>query len=92
MVVQDQTSRFPAAKVVLNTKAAPVLEALDGIYEAYGNLAKHRGDNGPPFNSRDFQKFSEGKGIEHVKVYEYHPQANPSETFMKTVGKSMKAP
>ena len=78
MVVQDQTSRFPAAKVVLNTKAAPVLEALDGIYEAYGNPAKYRTDNGPPFNSPVFQKFSEGKGIEHTKVYEYQPSPSQS--------------
>ena len=31
------------------------------------------------------------KGIEHIKTFPYHPQANPAETFMKPLGKSMKS-
>ena len=90
LVVQDHLSRFPAAEIVTSTAAKPVLKALDHVYEAYGNPVKHRTDNGPPFNSREFKDFSDSKGIEHIKVFEYHPQANSAETFMKTVGKNMK--
>ena len=91
LVVQDQLSRYPAAKIVPSTAAKPVLSALDDVYESYGYPGTHRSDNGPPFNSKAFADFSEERGIKHERVYEYHPQANPSETFMKPVGKAMKA-
>ena len=91
LVVQDQMSRFPAAKIVPSTAAKPVLTALGEVYGAYGNPNTHRTDNGPPFNSKAFEEFSKNRGIHHTKVYEYHPQANPAETFMKPLGKAMKA-
>ena len=91
LVVQDSLTRFPAAKIVNSTAEKPVIGALKDIYTNYGNPDKHRTDNGPPFNSASFEKFSNSRGIEHVKVYPYHPQGNPSETFMKPLGKGMKA-
>ena len=36
VVVLDSASRFPAAKVVPNTSAKPVLKAIDQIYTDYG--------------------------------------------------------
>ena len=90
LVVQDQLSRFPAAKIVKGTAAGPVLGALGDIYDSYGNPDEHRTDNGPPFNGGEFDDFSQQRGIKHTKVYEYHPQANPAETFMWPLGKTMK--
>ena len=90
LVVQDSFSRFPAAKIVDSTGAKPVLTALDGIYDSYGNPRSHRTDNGPPFNSMKFANYSRERGIKHKKVYEYHPQANPVETLMKPLGKAVK--
>ena len=91
LVVQDTRSRFPAATIVPTTAAQPVLKALDDVYTAYGQPARHRTDNGPPFNSERFQEYSEAKGIEHVRCYPHHPQGNPCETFMKPLGKALKA-
>ena len=48
-------------------------------------------DNGPPFNSEGFTKFSADRGIQHVKTHPYHPQGNPVENFMRPIGKCMKA-
>ena len=90
LVAQDGLSRFPAATVVSSTAAKPVLKALDNIYGNYGNPEAHRTDNGPPFNSAAFEEFSMKRGIDHKKVYEYHPQGNPAETFMKPLGKAVK--
>ena len=90
VVVLDSASRFPAAKIVPNTSTKPVLKAIDDIYTDYGQPLSHRTDNGPPFNSVEFATFSHAKGIEHVKTFPYHPQANPVETFMKPLGKTMK--
>jgi transposase InsO family protein len=90
LVVQDTMSRFPAAKIVPSTAAAPVLKALDEVYTSYGQPERHRTDNGPPFNSAEFATYSQKKGIEHVLSYPYHPQGNPCETFMKPLGKALK--
>ena len=91
LVVLDSASRFPAAKIVPNTSAKPVLKAMNEIYTNFGQPSSHRTDNGPPFNSDEFKQYSDERGIEHVKTFPYHPQANPAETFMKPLGKAMKA-
>ena len=91
LVVQDIMSRFPAASIVPNTSATPVIEALDKVYTSYGQPQRHRTDNGPPFNSQDFAQYSHDKGIDQVLSYPYHPQGNPCETFMKPLGKALKA-
>ena len=91
VVVLDSASRFPAAKIVPGTGSRPVIKAIDDIYTDYGQPSSHRTDNGPPFSSEEFANYSLRKGIEHVKTYPYHPQANPAETFMKPLGKAMKS-
>ena len=91
LVILDAASRFPAAKIVPGTGAKPVLKAMDDIYTDYGQPSSHRTDNGPPFNSQEFANYSRSKGIDHIKTYPYHPQANPAETFMKPLGKAMKS-
>ena len=91
LVVLDKMSRFPAAKLVPNTAAKPVIKALDDIYTDFGYPEMHRTDNGPPFDSKAFAEFSQGSGIDHVKTFPYHPQANPAETFMRPLGKALKA-
>ena len=90
LVVQDMLSRFPAAKIVPSTAAKPVIGALDQIYTDFGTPETHRSDNGPPFNSTAFADYSNAKAINHQRIYPYHPQANPVETFMKPLGKALK--
>lgn len=91
LVVLDNYSRFPAAKIVPTTATKPVLKALEDIYTDLGTPERHRTDNGPPFNSAEFAKFSSKNDITHVLTYPYHPQGNPAETFMKPLGKAMKS-
>ena len=91
LVIQDTKSRFPTASFVPSTAARPVLKALDQVYTTYGRPERHRTDNGPPFNSKEFADYSAAKGIEHVACYPHHPQGNPCETFMKPLGKALKA-
>ena len=91
LVMQDTASRFPSAAIVSGTSAVPVINALDKMYTNYGRPERHRTDNGPPFNSEEFRRYSDEKGIEHVLTYPHHPQGNPVETFMKPLGKALKA-
>ena len=90
LVVQDMFTRFPAAKIVNSTSVDPVIKALDDIYTNLGTPITNRANNGSSFNSQQFKEHSDAKGILHNKVYLYHPQANPVETFMKPLGKAMK--
>ena len=90
LVVTDSMSRFPAAKIVPSTSAKPVIDALTNIYSDFGQPDSHRTDNGPPFDSKAFTEFSTTTGTKHIRTFPYHPQANPAETFMKPLGKSMK--
>lgn len=90
VVVQDIGSRYPAAKLVSSTKASKVIPALDEIYTEYGYPDRQISDNGPPFDSKNMQRYTEGHGITTQFSTPYHPSQNPAETFMKTVGKTMK--
>ena len=91
IAVVDKSSRFPAAKIIPNTSNATVTNALSEIYANYGEPSSHQTDNGPPFNSDGFAKFSADRGITHIKTYLYHLQGNPVENFMRPIGKCMKS-
>ena len=69
LVAQDTLTRFPAAKIVPNTKTTSVIPAIDEIYTTYGYPGKHVTDNGQPFGSKDFQDYSREKGIIHQKCF-----------------------
>ena len=46
-------------------------------------------DNGPPFNSRDFEEFSKEEGFQHHRITPLHPRANgEAERFMQTLNKT----
>ena len=90
VVVQDLASRFPVAKLVSSANAKQVLPALGDIYDNYGNPNTQLSDNGPPFNSKEMELFAQKRNIELKKTPPLHPQANPAETFMKPLGKTMK--
>ena len=63
---------------------------LSDIYDSYGNPDLQISDNGPPFNSRKMEEFAKQRDIELRHTAPYHPNANPAETCMKTIGKAMK--
>ena len=88
VVVQDLASRFPAGKIVTSMKASSVILALTDIYDNCGNPEQQLSDNGTPFNTMN--SFCRERNIEMAKIPPLHPSANPAETFMKSIGKSMK--
>ena len=90
VVVQDLASRYPAAKVVTSTKASKVILVLADIYDNLGSPELQLSDNGPPFNSENMQTFAGHRNIQLQKIPPLHHEANPVETFMRPLGKSMK--
>ena len=90
VVVQDLGSRYPAAKLVASTKADKVIPVLEEIYSEYGNPKVQISDNGPPFNCIKMKQFTDNHDITQRFSTPYFPSQNPAETFMKTIGKTMK--
>ena len=90
VVVQDLSSKYPAAKLVSNTSAEKVIPALADIYDMLGNPSKQISDNGPPFNSKHMSTFADRRNIQLQKIPPRHPASNPAETFMRPLGKTMK--
>jgi len=90
LVAQDMVTRFPAAKIITKTDADHVIDVLEEFYANYGTPEVNRTDNGPPFNSAQFKQFLETKGITQEKCFPYHPNTNPVETLMKSIGKTIK--
>ena len=89
VVVHDLASRLPAAKLVSLTMADEVIPVLEDIYNTYGNPELQISDNGPPFISKKMVHFA-GKRDKLRTTPPHHPNANPAETCMKTIGKAMK--
>ena len=55
----------------------------------YGTPKRIESDNGPPFDSKDFQEFALQEGFEHHKIKPLHPRANGEvERFMQMLNKT----
>ena len=91
VVIQDVASRYPVAKLVRSTRADQVLPVLEQAYDTFGNPRIQISDNGPPFNSKRMSEVASKRDIELRFVPPLHPNGNPVETFMKPLGKAMKA-
>ena len=90
IVAQDLASRYPSAKVISSTSSKQVIPALTEIYDHLGNPEIQLSDNGPPFNSKEMRHFADNRGIQLQYTPPYHPSANPVESFMRPLGKSLK--
>ena len=91
LVVIDEFSRFPEVEIVTTTSAKAVIPKLDNIFCRQGVPVVIKSDNGPPFNSSEFEQFASYLGFEHRKVTPYWPKANGEvERFMRTIGKAIR--
>ena len=59
----DDYSRFPVVELVRSTSSNAVIPCLDKIFAEYGIPEAVRLDNGPPFNSHEFNEFSKHLGF-----------------------------
>ena len=88
LVVTDQYSRYPEAEFVTSTSIKPVRRKLKKIFATNGVPPTVQTDNGPPFNSKEFQILATEMGFNHKKVTPKHPKAQGQvEGFNKLVNK-----
>ena len=91
LVMYDEYSRFPVVDIISSLTASTVIPRIDKIFSEYGVPKTLKSDNGPPFNSKEFEMFSSNLGFKHRKITPYWPRANAEvERFMRTAKKVIK--
>ena len=89
LVVIDRYSRYPEVEIIRSTKASVVIPKLDKIFATHGIPSVVKADNGPPFNSDDFERYLNTLGIEREPSIPEWPQCNAEvERFMQPLGKA----
>ena len=91
LVIIDRYSRYPIVEIMKTTTTAAVTNRLSNIFAMFGFPNRLWSDNGPPFQSRQFNSFLKHFGIHHKKVTPRYPQANGTiERFMRVISKALK--
>lgn len=76
LVVTDAYSRWPEVKCMANTSATATVEAVRGMFAAYGLVEELVSDNGPQLVSKEFETFLQQNGVKHIKSAPYHAASN----------------
>ena len=83
LVVIDKRTRCPVVETVPSTNFQVKKEKLKRTLE------RLESDNGPPFNSKEFQEFAAQEGFQHHRITPNHPRANgEAERFMQLLNKT----
>ena len=91
--VVDVYSRSLEIEIVRSTSVESTVPKLDKMFSAFGIPDKLTTDNGPPFNSHEFRKFTVYLGIKHQRITRLWPQANSSaENFNRMLRKVVQSP
>jgi hypothetical protein len=91
LVIIDGYSCYPEIEIVPSTSAKCTIQAIEKIFATHGIPQTLKTDNGPPFQSAEFDQFAEEMGIQHHRVTPLWPEANgQAEAFMKSLGKHAK--
>ena len=64
----DEYSRFPVVKIVNSTSAKSGIPLFDEVFAEFGIPKKVKSDNGPPYNSKEFEQFANYLGFTHQKI------------------------
>ena len=89
LVAVDKRTRYPEVETTHSTAFKPTKINLKKMFATHGTPSQVETDNGPPFNSKEFEEFAEEEGFHHHKVTPDHAQANgEAESFMKMLNKT----
>ena len=91
LILIDAFSRWVEVTHMRKTDAVSVIYALSIIFTRFGEPRLIVSDNGPPFNSKEFEQFCKDQQIELLHSPPYNPQSNGSaERWVRTVKEMMK--
>lgn len=91
-VLIDDYTHYPVVWEVSSTSASVVIKRLEELFSLFGIPAFLRSDGGPPFQSKDFQRYMSENGITHRKSTPLWPQGNGIvERFMQPLKKLLRS-
>ena len=87
----DKRTRYPEVARTNSTSCQATKERLKIMFATHGTPRQLESDNGPPFNSKEFDAFAQEEGFHHHRVTPGHARANgEAESFMKLLNKTEK--
>ena len=87
-VLIDLYSRWPEVEMTKSTSMSKLYPVLDRSFGVHGVPESITHDNGPPYNSREWKKYSKECGFEMNPCSPEHPEGNGvAERFMATLVK-----
>lgn len=91
LIVEDTYSKWLEVYVMNNTNASATIEKLRNLFSIFGLPNEIVSDNGPPFNSKEFNAFCDANGIKLTHSPPYHPQSNgEAKVSVRKVKQSLK--
>ena len=86
LIMVDAQSKWPEVIGLMKTTTADsTINAKRNIFARYGLPAQVVSDNGPPFQSAEYEEFLRQNGIQRILVSPYHPSSNGlAERFVQT--------
>ena len=93
LIVVDAHSKWPEVIGPMKTTTAEATaNALRNIFARYGLPKQIVSDNGPPFQSAEYEEFLRQNGIQRILVSPYHPSSNGlAERFVQTFKHSLES-
>ena len=86
LVTVDYFSNFIEIDRLSSSKGRDVIPKLKGHFARYGTPEEMYSDNGPPFQSKEFESFTLKYNIDHTTSSSYYPKSNGIvENAVKTV-------
>ena len=76
LIIVDAHSKWLEVFETASTSAHLAIENLRSLFARFGLPSAIHSDNGPPFNSAEFQKFLTSNGIKHTTSAPYNAQSN----------------
>ena len=89
----DAHSKWPEVIGPMKTTTADsTINAMRNIFARYGLPTQVVSDNGPPFQSAEYEEFLRQNGIQRILVSPYHPSSNGlAEPFAQTIKYAMES-
>ena len=76
LLITDYFSRYPEVCRLTSTTSPAIIKTLKAIFSRHGIPAIVRSDNGPQFDSYEFQHFAEEYNFTHTSSSPHFPQSN----------------
>jgi transposase InsO family protein len=76
LVLMDDYSRFPIVEITTSISAKAIIPKLDKIFSMFGIPDEFKTDNGPPFQSFEFEQFANYLGFHHRRKTPLWPKAH----------------